>query len=123
SMTGWLWAADGRLSGAVTSTDLAEIRGVITKQIEALRRDDAQSAFALVAPGAQQAFRSAEKFLEVVRMAYRAMYRPARISFLDLMVIGDEVVQQVQLTDGSGAIWLAYYAMQRQRDGRWLATG
>ena len=33
---------------AVTAEDLAEIRAVINRQIEAFRRDDAESAFALV---------------------------------------------------------------------------
>jgi hypothetical protein len=112
-------AADGR----VTSADVTEIRGVINRQIDAFRRDDAQGAFALVSPGVQQTFRTPEKFLDVVRMAYRAVYRPATVAFLDLMVLGDEVVQQVQVTDRAGLVWLAYYAMQRQRDGSWRTNG
>jgi uncharacterized protein DUF4864 len=112
-------AADPR----VTSADVAEIRGVINRQIDAFRRDDAQGAFALVSPGVQQTFRTPEKFLDVVRMAYRAVYRPAAVAFLDLMVLGDEVVQQVQVTDRAGLVWLAYYAMQRQRDGSWRTNG
>ena len=32
-------------------------------------------------------------------------------------------VQQVQITDRAGGIWLAYYAMQRQRDGSWRTNG
>ena len=112
-------AADSR----VTSADVAEIRGVINRQIDAFRRDDAQGAFALVSPGVQQTFRTPEKFLDVVRMAYRAVYRPAAVAFLDLMVLGDEVVQQVQVTDRAGLVWLAYYAMQRQRDGSWRTNG
>ena len=107
----------------VTSADVAEIRGVINRQIDAFRRDDAQGAFALVSPGVQQTFRTPEKFLDVVRMAYRAVYRPAAVAFLDLMVLGDEVVQQVQVTDRAGLVWLAYYAMQRQRDGSWRTNG
>ena len=43
---------------------------------------------------AQQAFGTPKRFLDVVRAAYRA-----------------------------GAVWLAYYAMQRQKDGRWRANG
>ena len=49
---------------------------------------------------------------------------PAAVSFLDLTVMGGEdVVQQVRVTDHAGAVWLAYYAMQRQKDGRWRANG
>src|SRR2546423_8787878 len=112
-------AADTR----VTSADVEEIHAVINRQIDAFRRDDAQGAFALASPGVQQTFRTPEKFLDVVRMAYRAVYRPASLAFLDLMVLGDEVVQQVQVTDRAGMVWLAYYAMQRQRDGSWRTNG
>jgi hypothetical protein len=96
---------------------------VIHRQIDALRRDDAHGAFALVSPEVQEAFGTPERFLDVVRMAYRAVYRPASVSFLELVVMGGDVVQQVQLTDRAGGLWLAYYAMQRQKDGSWRTNG
>ena len=117
--SGLVGAAERRVSGS----DLAEIRTVINRQIDAFRRDDARGAFALASPSVQQSFGTPERFLEVVRMAYRAVYRPAKISFLDLVVIGGDVVQQIQLTDRAGGVWLAYYAMQRQDDGSWRANG
>jgi len=112
-------AADTR----VTGEDAAQIRAVIHRQIEAFRRDDAHSAFALVSPGVQQAFGTPERFLETVRAAYRPVYRPASVAFLELVVMGDDVVQQVQVIDRSGAVWVAYYAMQRQKDGAWRTNG
>jgi hypothetical protein len=112
-------AAESRITGA----DVDEIRGVIHRQIDAFQRDDAHGAFALVSPNAQQAFGTPERFLDTVRMAYRAVYRPASVSFLDLMVIGADVVQPVQVTDPSGAVWVAYYLMQRQKDGSWRTHG
>jgi Domain of unknown function (DUF4864) len=111
------------LAGGVSAADLSEIRGVIHRQIDAFRRDDAHGAFALVSPGVQQAFGTPERFLDTVRMAYRAVYRPSAVSFLDLVVMGGDVVQPVQVTDRSGAVWVAYYAMQRQRDGSWRTNG
>jgi Domain of unknown function (DUF4864) len=107
----------------LTSTDVHEIRTVIHRQIDAFRRDDAHSAFALVSPGVQQAFGSPERFLDSVRMAYRAVYRPTSVAFLELIVMSAEVVQPVQVTDRSGAVWVAYYAMQRQKDGTWRTNG
>jgi hypothetical protein len=118
-LPGFALAAERRVSGS----DLAEIRTVINRQIEAFRRDDARGAFALASPSVQQSFGTPERFLEVVRMAYRAVYRPAKVAFLDLVVIGGDVVQQLQLTDRAGGVWLAYYAMQRQEDGTWRANG
>jgi hypothetical protein len=58
-----------------------------------------------------------------VRTGYRAVYRPASVSFLELVVMGDDVVQQVQVTDRAGSVWVAYYAMQRQKDGSWRTNG
>ena len=107
----------------VTGSDAAEIRAVIHRQIDAFKRDDAEGAFALVSPSVRQAFQTPEKFLDVVRMAYRAVYRPSAVVFLDMLVMGDDVVQQVQLTDRGGLVWLAYYSMQRQRDGSWKTNG
>ena len=116
-------AASAAADGNVTPDDLAEIRAVIHRQIDAFRRDDAQQAFALASPGVQQAFGTPERFLDTVRMAYRAVYRPSALSFLELVVIGGDVVQPVQVTDRSGAVWVAYYAMQRQKDGSWRTSG
>ena len=116
-------AAPAAAQPAVTVEDLAEIRAVINRQIDAFRRDDAQEAFALVSPGVQQTFGTPERFLDVVRVSYRAVYRPAVVAFLGLTVMGQDAVQQVQITDRSGAVWLAYYAMQRQRDGSWRTNG
>lgn len=108
---------------AITGEDLAEIRAVIHRQIEALRRDDAQEAFRLVSPAVQETFGTPERFLDVVRGSYGAMVRPTAVVFLGLTVMGDDAVQRVRLTDRGGAVWLAYYAMQRQRDGSWRTNG
>ena len=118
-----LLAVPAAAADRVTGEDALEIRSVIQRQIDAFRRDDAQGAFALLAPSVRQAFHTPQKFLEAVRMAYRAVYRPASVVFLDRLVMGGDVVQPVQLTDRSGLVWTAYYSMQRQDDGSWRAAG
>src|SRR5258706_13305792 len=100
--------------------DVGEIRAVINRQLDAFRRADAQQAFALVSPDGQQAFGTPERFLDTVRVSYRVVYRPSAVAFLGLTVIGQDAVQQAQLTARSGSGWLAFYAIQRQRDGRLL---
>jgi len=117
------FGAPAAADGPVSAADMSEIRGVIHRQIDAFRRDDAHGAFALVSPGVQQAFGTPERFLDTVRVAYRAVYRPSAVSFLELVVMGGDVVQPVQVTDRTGAVWVAYYAMQRQRDGSWRTNG
>jgi hypothetical protein len=108
---------------AITGEDLAEIRAVINRQIEAFRRDDAQEAFKLVSPAVRETFGTPERFLDVVRASYGAIVRPTAVIFLGLTVMGEDAVQRVRLTDRSGAVWLAYYAMQRQKDGSWRTNG
>jgi hypothetical protein len=110
-------------SSGVSASDMNEIRGVIHRQIDAFRRDDAPGAFALVSPGVQQTFGTPERFLDTVRTAYRAVYRPSAVSFLELVVMGGDVVQPIQVTDHTGVVWVAYYAMQRQKDGSWRTNG
>ena len=107
----------------ITGADATEIRAVIQQQIDAFRRDDAQGAFALASPGVQKAFGTPERFLDTVRASYGAVYRPARVAFLDLVVMGGDVVQPIQVVDRDGGVWVAYYAMQRQRDGSWRTNG
>lgn len=111
------------LAVEVTGADAAEIRTVIHRQIDAFRRDDAHGAFALASPGVQQAFGTPERFLDTVRASYGAVYRPASVSFLELVVIGGDVVQPIQVVDRDGGAWVAYYAMQRQKDGSWRTSG
>ena len=118
-----MFLLSGGAQAGVTDDEVAEIRAVIHRQIDAFKRDDARGAFALVSPDAQQVFGTPERFLDVVRVSYRAVYRPAEIRFLGLTLIGAEAVQQVQLVDRSGAVWHAYYAMQRQKDGSWRTHG
>ena len=118
-----LLASVSAANSGVSASDMNEIRGVIHRQIDAFRRDDAPGAFALVSPGVQQTFGTPERFLDTVRTAYRAVYRPSAVSFLELVVMGGDVVQPIQVTDHTGVVWVAYYAMQRQKDGSWRTNG
>ena len=49
--------------------------------------------------------------------------RPGTFAFRGVVVMGEEVVQPVQITDRAGGAWIAYYAMQRQQDGTWKTHG
>ena len=89
--------------------------GVTAEEVDEIR--------ALVSPDVQEAFGTPERFLDTVRVSYRAVYRPAQVAFLGLTVIGTDAVQAVRLVDRSGAVWHAYYAMQRQKDGSWRTNG
>src|SRR5438067_11110737 len=93
---------------AVTAEDLAEIRAVINRQIEAFRRDDAESAFALVSPAVQQTYGTPSRFLDVMRTSYHPVYRRAAVVFLEPVMFGSAALQPVQPTHRSRAVWPAY---------------
>jgi hypothetical protein len=59
----------------------------------------------------------------MVKSASCPVYRPAAVRFRDLVLFGDDAVQQVQITERSGVVRVAYYALQRQQDGTWRASG
>jgi hypothetical protein len=85
------------LADPITGDDLAEIRTAIYRQLEASRAEEARGTC--------------------------AVDRPASVVFLELLALGPDAVQQVKITDRQGRAWLAYYAMQRQRDGSWRTNG
>lgn len=82
---------------------------------------------ALLAPAGARAGLTAGDIAEIRAVINRsgacAVDRPAQVRFLNLTVMGFDAVQQVQLRDGTGALWHAYYAMQRQQDGSWRTNG
>jgi hypothetical protein len=80
-------------------------------------------ALALVGADDLEQIRDAIQRQVQVKSADCAVYRPASLRFSDLVLMGADVVQQVHVTDRTGAAWIAYYAMQRQDDGRWRASG
>ena len=51
------------------------------------------------------------------------VYRAAGATFLVPVKSGAEIVQGVHLTDADGALWLATYRLERQRDGAWRIKG
>jgi hypothetical protein len=107
----------------VGAADRATIRGVISDQIAAFRRDDATTAFGFAAPNIQAMFGSPERFLGMVRDAYQPVYRPSDVAFGELVYVGDQLIQLVQVVGPDGVPRLALYFMDRQPDGNWRIAG
>ena len=106
----------------MSEADGAAIRGVIGRQIEAFRRDDAPGAFAFASPGIQGMFGTPERFLDMVRRAYPAVHRPRSVEYRELTREGGRIVQQVELTGQDGQPQLALYEMERDGDA-WRIAG
>jgi hypothetical protein len=103
--------------------DRAAVRLVIEKQLAAFENDDAEQAFAFASPKIQDMFITARNFMDMVRISYPVVYRPASLSFQVPYVEGDEVWQIVEMRDAQGLDWTAFYTLLRQADGLWLING
>ena len=106
----------------LSAADGAAIRGVIGRQIEAFRQDDAPGAFAFASPGIQGMFGTPERFLDMVRRAYPAVHRPRSVEYRELTREDGRIVQQVELTGQDGQPQLALYEMERDGDA-WRIAG
>jgi len=107
----------------VAAADARAVHGVVAAQFDAFAHDDAARAFSYAAPAIQAMFQTPERFVAMVRAGYPVVYRAAGATFLVPQRLGDDIVQGVHLSDGDGAVWLATYRLERQRDGSWRING
>src|SRR6185295_14431589 len=108
---------------AASDADARAVRAVIEAQLAAFRRDDAARAFSYAAPGIRDSFGTPERFMAMVREQYAVVYRPRSVSFEEPLLVGDDLVQPVRMTDGYGHAWMAIYPMAKQPDGSWRING
>ena len=106
-----------------TRADWNSIRKVIQAQIDAFRKDKGELAFSYAAPEIREQFKTAENFMRMVKTSYPAVYRPASVAFVDAAVEDGTPIQVVQFSDGTGAVWIGLYTMQRQPDKSWKVNG
>jgi hypothetical protein len=100
----------------------AEIREVISRQIEAMRADDFATAFTFASPGIQRMFGGPERFGQMVRESYPMVWHPRDVRFLDPVTVDGKTVQGVLVTDEAGALHVLDYEMVLLLDG-WRIDG
>jgi hypothetical protein len=110
--------------GGLTTTERQAIRSVIERQLEAFRRDDAVSAFAIASPEIQAKYGTAENFMAIVKTFYEPVYRPRRLGgFTNIYTVDGQLTQPVLLMGPAGDFVVALYTMQKQPDGHWRIQG
>ena len=107
----------------VAAAEARAVHSVVAAQLDAFANDDAARAFSYAAPAIQAMFQTPERFVAMVRTGYPVVYRAAGATFLVPQRLGDDIVQGVHLSDSDGAVWLATYRLERQRDGSWRING
>lgn len=108
---------------APDAPDARAIQRVISAQIDAFARGDANAAFAFATPSIRARFGTPGHFLDAVRQAYPALVRPRSVTFSGLRQGDATLVQKVEVVGADGQGALASYDMEHEPDGRWLIAG
>ena len=99
-------------------------RAAITRQAEALARDDAETAYAEASPAIRSLFPTPDVFIGMVRSNYRPVYRHRSFVFGPAREQGEAgLSQEVAIQDEYGIDWSAEYTVERQPDGAWRIAG
>ena len=106
-----------------SAADWDRIRGVVTAQREALVAGDGERAFAFATPALRRQYGSAEAFMRMVRSGYQPLVDARYVELLEGAVIEGSTIQPLRLVMPDGAVLVALYTMERQRDGAWRIAG
>ena len=107
----------------LSDSDRAAIRDVISRQVEAFRRDDGNAAFSFASPDVQRLFGTAQTFMDMVRKGYRPVYRPRVFDFGNIVEMNGQPTQRVHVVGPDGRRVNALYPMTRLPDGSWRIDG
>ena len=113
----------GPASGQSGGGDRDAAIAVIQAQMDAFQADRGAEAFSYASQGIRSHFGTADEFMTMVRTAYRPVYRPQWVQFLDLVDTARGPAQQVLVAGPDGEMVLAIYFMERQPDGSWRIDG
>jgi hypothetical protein len=106
-----------------SAAEWERIRAVVTAQRAALVDGDGEGAFAFATPALRRQYGSAQAFMRMVRSGYQALVDARYVELLDGAVIEGSTIQPLRLVMPDGAVLVALYTMERQRDGGWRIAG
>jgi hypothetical protein len=107
-------------SSAQTLNEVA-IRETITRQLEAMNRDDDAAAFAIASPAIQAMFGDAVNFMSMVARGYPQVRHSRSHRFLRLETLDGRLVQRVLVESDAGTV-VARYEMV-EIEGAWRING
>jgi len=96
---------------------------VIQDQLAAFQRDDGKTAFSYASPDVQDQFGSADAYLAKFAAAYKAIYRPKHVTFLNLAYSRGRLVQRALVVGPDGGAVVALFPMVQMPDGSWRVDG
>jgi hypothetical protein len=99
----------------------AAIHDVITRQLEAIKKDDATAAFAMAAPNIQSMFGDPATFMSMVERGYPQIYRSTGHKFLNIDTSTGRLMQRVLIESVKGSVVVRYEMIEI--DGVWRING
>jgi hypothetical protein len=88
--------------------DEAKMREVITRQLDAMHRDDAAAAFAIASPAIQSIFQDAPTFMRMVQLGFPQLYRSRNHRFLKLDTSDGRLIERVLIESDVGTVVARY---------------
>lgn len=101
------------------ANESAAIHAVVETQLQAFAADDAETAFDMASEETQALLGSPQALLGIVREWYPPLYRPKNMVFADAEVAGENAIQEVEITDSNGVVWLAVFLMSLDEHASW----
>lgn len=96
------------------------LKSIISRQIEAFRKNDGETAFGFASLQLRAIFQSPDRFMEMVRRQYAPVYRPEEFRFGPTSFeTAGRPVQIVDIVDQQGRAWRAVYSFEQHPDGTW----
>ena len=117
------FATAAQAAALLTTADRRAVEQTIRQQFDAFAHDDGERAFGLATRDIQRMFGSSDRFLDMVRDHYEAVYRPSKVQFGRIERVDAQWVQRVMITDGGGRVWRASFTVRRQSDKSWKIGG
>ncbi|MBP1846180.1 hypothetical protein J2046_004454 [Rhizobium petrolearium] len=112
-------------TAAKAEDPVAEAQAVISGQIAALMRNDAERAYSFASPGIRSLYPDKNQFLDMVRKNYEPVYQAGNYAFGRSKLIGggEMVLQEVMIGAREGKDWTAIYQMRLMDDGSYKVDG
>lgn len=107
----------------ISDTDAQAIHDVVQSQLDALSEDDAGRAFSLATKHMRSLIGTPDRFLQMIKDQYPAVYRNRLALFSQPERIDGHTMIIVRLTDSENSVWIAIYELMREADGTWKIEG
>jgi Domain of unknown function (DUF4864) len=108
---------------AVSAGDAADpaIRDVITRQLDAIKKQDGNAAFAIASPTIQAMFGNSATFMSMVERGYPQIFRSIGHRFLNIDTSDGKLSQRVLVEGEKGSVIVRYDMIEI--DGQWRING